>query len=635
MSNLGGFLLKKLLSSFLALALAVIAIVQFDTHSAVADTRITGAVTGKTVFIGSPSTISATATIGERAATAEWANFKFEIRAVQKATFSVLAVFSQQNTAPCGGTTSSPSGSSVTCTVALTSTRNVLYATNSVGTGAISNSLKITQTSGDSQLFRIRGWIDRNNNDQIDAYEPATTIQTVNTVDPRKAKAFYNFEVDPPRYTEGKVTGWIANGGLSNKATDLMDPTLISMKVHSCGPYSCTRISGATTYNFHPQLMRYELTTNVPTLSLGTYAVELYYQQDANNIVLLDTRIFDYKQRAPLGVKTEIVPQSGTALMPTGISAGTPSRLNTTMAGPGVSSFTYKATFSDEDKSLISNRPVYVFINAIDLVSTSQLRVNGMQVSTSNQDQIILRRDTDANGVLTLNIQYAGRSMEQLRIDVQVNGLRPYEFAYPGSEEAFVWDTTPVRTINLSSSSTSASSASPLTLTATVNGSLGGVANDGSVIFFGDPGFTFDTPVVPLAVGTSATSIVRVSNLAGEKGTGFVYAQTLSAAGWITAKLQLSWKDYGNELVVGEFAPVVIPVSQPNPSISVAGKLTTVNVSGLIQSDSVVIWKNGVPYSPIFSADHTSATKSFATGTKTSTFLVYVNGKLVLKRSSR
>jgi hypothetical protein len=605
--------------------------VALGAQPAIADSRVSGSVTGKTVFIGSPSTVSTTATLSDRAATAEWANFKYEVVAVQKASFSILAVYTQQNTAPCGGTTSSPSGSSVTCTVALTTTRNVLYATNAMGTGVFSNSVKITQTAGDSQLFRVRGWVDRNNNNQIDPYEPSTTVQSINTVDPQKAKAYYNFEVDPPRYTDGKVTGWIANGGASNKATDLMDPTLVTMKVHSCSLISCTRVSGATTYNYHPQLLRYEFSTAVPSLTLGTYAVELYYQQSPSINVLLDTRTFDYKSRAPLGVKTEIVPQGGTAEMPSGMSAGTIPSLKTTIAGPGLSAFTYKATFTDADKTLIANRAVYVIFNATDLVNSNQLRVNGLQVSSSNQDLIIIRRVTDANGVLTLNIQYPGRALEQLKIDLQVNGFRTYEFAYPGSEEAILWDTTPVRNISLSASGNTATSTSPFTLTAFVGGKLGGGAADGSVIFYGDSAFTFDSPVAPLGVGTSATSVVRISNFADETGTGFVYAQALSESGWITAKLQLSWKDYGNEVVVGEYKAVVIPVSAPIATVTSKGTYTYFSVTGLIPADVVIINRNGVLYSPTFNVEHTTASRTFTDGKKLMSYVISVNGKVVLK----
>ncbi len=632
---MGGFLLKKIIAVIASICLALTSAIARGAAPASADLRVSSTVTGKTVFIGSPSTVTSSATISERASTSDWANVKCEINAIQKVSFSLLAVFNQQNTSPCGGTTATVSGSTVTCSVSVTASRTVLYASVANGTGSISTSLKVTQTSGASQLYRVRTWIDRNNNDQIDPYEPTSSVQSINTVDPRLGKAFYNFDVDPPRFTEGKVTGWIANAGTSNKATDLLDPTLISMKVHSCGSYSCTRISGATTYNYHPQLLRYEFTTNVPALTYGTYAVELYYQQDVNNLVLLETKTFDYKTRAPLGVTTEILPQAGTVQLATGMSAGISPRLRTTMASPGTSSFTYKATFKDDDKTLIANRPVYVIFNLTDIVSPSLLRVNGVQITPVLQDQVIIRRDTDATGVLTLNIQYTGRALEQLRIDLQINGLRPYEFAYPGSEEAFSWDTTPVRTIGLSASGTTATSANPFTLTATVSGSFGGAATDGSVLFYGDSGFTFDTPVVPLALGTSASTVLRISNFAGESGTGYVYAQTLSSSGWITAKLQISWKEYGNEVIVGEVKPIITLISDPKAAISVKGKVTFVTVSGLAPTDIVVINRGGILYSPTFNFEHSIATKTFSTSSKPSIFLVTVNGKTVLKAYSK
>ncbi len=618
--------ISALVSTFIVFA--TLALV--SPTAANADSRLTASTSLKTVFLGTSSIVSTSASsVSEKTTSTDWNNLKHEVIATQRGVFTLKAEFSQKTGGVCNGTVTTPNAGSQVCTSVFSTKKNVLYTTYT-SSSATTSSVTFTQTAGQSQMYRIRAWIDRNNNDQIDLYEPSSAIQTISMVDPSAAKSYLHFGVEPPRFTEGKVTASISSG--TSRAIEMMNPDLVTMKVHSCDLRFCERISGATTYNYHPQLARYEFTTAVPQVGLGTYAVEMFYRKDASSNVLMDTITFDYKTPTPMGVKTEVVAQSSTTVLDTGMSAGINPRLRTTMSAPGVGNFVYKAQFSDPNPSLIAGRPVFVFLNTIDLANLSQLRVNGVQISTTNKDQVILSRSTDADGLLTLNIQYAGRAQEQLKIDIQINGMRPYEFANPGSEEAILWDVIEARNIALSASSSTGTSENPITLNANVFGPQGGAAVDGTVLFSGDSVFTFDTPVVPVSLGSSISTILRISNFSNETGTGFVYARTLSNGEWISAKLQISWKGYGLQVFVGSLPTDTITTPTPTITSSVVLKAGVIYVSvfGVSTSDSVLIVRNGYKYSAILSADKTYQYKNFTAGSvPTSKIEIYVNGKLL------
>lgn len=608
----------SIFSSFLAVV--CLAVVGGVAQPALADSRLSLSVSSQQVFFGTATTLTSSSQISDTS-NYDWSQMRYEILALQSKGFEAVAGITQSTASACAGTVSNVVGSTRLCSHAFSSKRVVLNAPATSGI-TLTNTLKLTQLSGDSQSFRVRSWIDRNNNDVVDPYEPASVAVSITTVDPQKARAYLGFQVDPPRFSEGKIVASTTAGVGFGRSVGILDPALVSLKVQNCGLRGCETISGALTYNSYPQLLRWEFNTPIAFHWEGKQIVELFYNQNPDLSVLMASKTFEYKKQLPEGIKTEIVAQTGFSTSSTEMLLEGPSRLNTTVVKPSVSNFTYAATLIDKNQALIARREVYVFIDLSGVKTPSNVLVNGIKITSTTRDEVLLRRFTDAKGRLELKFAYPSASVaERIEIDVQVDGMRPYELAQAGSEEALVWDLDSSRNLSLFTNNDRGTSTEPITISGIVYTDDREVIREGAVIFSADDDIIVETPVSTLNPTGRVETVIRISNLAAEVGQGFVVGQILTSTGWVSSNVLISWEGHGSTVTAN-----VLPIAtdlKGLTNVDVGLRETTVSVFGLLPSDSVVVLKNSAKYS--LKAVNGQASKVFYQ-TIASKYVVLVNG---------
>lgn len=623
--------MKKFFSSLIALALAFAGFTTLSTSAAVADNRMTISADTHNILIGSTATVTAAANFSD-GATYSWDTLRWEVAATQNTIFSAVASPFQKISSGCEGRLGIYNSNLQICS---TEFNAKLSSFSAPTTASYRNNMQfsLVQSSGQSQIFRVRAWLDGNNNGTVDPFELASPFTSIQTVEATEAKAFMNFEVDPPRFSEGKITATLSGGNSAYKAMDLIDADLIEIRVNICGTVSCSPISGSVSYNAYPQFLRWEFVTPVTFQYKGQYAVEVIYNQDANVSHVLETVNFDYRQHLPSGLKTQITPQSGTRSLTVKTDGTRAPRLSTTVANRSVDSFDYVATLVDKDAALVAKREVYVFVDLKDLNEPTDLLVDGVQIAAEDRDQVVLSRTTDANGVLKLKFEYPEPSQnEKVEIDIQINGMRPYEFSDPGSEEAFLWDIASSRGLSVWASDTSGTSREPITLYGIVQSEFGSPVQEGSVIFSAEPGLIVSKVAHPVSRSGSVSSVVRISNRAPEKGTANVIAQYLTPNGWASVKIPVSWTGFGKSIKVT--APTAKTVTKGLTHVEFSNYQAVFNVMGLDKSDVVIIYRNGVASKLKSNSTTGVATQTFGgTSTSKNKYRVTVNGKNVYTAS--
>jgi hypothetical protein len=500
------------------------------------------------------------------------------------------------------------------------------------------SAIKVTQTEGSSQVLRVRAWLDLNNDNLLDSYELASTSVAISTIDPQKAKAFLDFEVRPPRFADGTITASIASGIAKYKASSLLDPSAITMKVFGCNEVSCESVSGQAVYNNTPSLLRYEFSSSVKFQYQGTYTVQLVYRQSQRNEVLLVSKTFDYTLQLPTGISTEIYKGEDGVAPSTSINGVRAPRQRFTNADTSITEFTYKLALKDKNQKLISNRAVYIFVDIKDIKRPKELLVDGVQIAqvstpsggtlSPSRDEIVLKRTTDANGIVSLKFSYASPSgQERVELDAELNGIRPYEFAEPASEEVFVWEAAPAKTLDLYASKNDGSSVSPIEITALALGARREPVSEGAVIFFADEGIQLDEVAPPLDEFGRAKTTVRIGNLAPKSGQGFVYGQILLPTGITTSKVAISWTDYGRTFKVS--GQPVETIFRELTQVEIRKTSTTITVSGLGIEDRVVFCKGTSCTGSWFKNANSKAIKTWPRGKKPARYQVKVNDAVV------
>lgn len=616
-------MVKKTSGFIAAAALVSLVLVGAVSEPAQADSRLGLSASSQQVFFGTATTLTSSSQISDTS-NYDWSQMRYEILALQSKGFEAVGAITQSTSSACAGTVSNVVSSTRLCSNAFSSKRVVLNAPTTSGY-TLTNTLKLTQLSGESQTFRVRNWLDRNNNDVVDPYEPSSAPILITTVDPQKAKAYLGFQVDPPRFSDSKIVASTTAGAGFGRSVGILDPSLVSLRVQNCGIRGCETISGALTYNSYPQLLRWEFITPIAFHWEGKQIVELLYNQNSNLSVLMASKTFEYKKQLPAGIKTEIIPQTGFSTSSNDSSLAGPTRLNTTYARPSVTNFAYSATLIDKNKELIARREVYVFVDLSGVKTPTNVLVNGIRIANTARDEVLLRRFTDTNGRLELKFSYPGASvLESIEIDVQVDGMRPYEFAQAGSEEAFVWDLDSSRNLSLFANREIGSSTEPITISGIVYTDDREVITEGAVIFSADESLILETPVSSLNATGRVETIVRVSNLATEAGQGFVTGQILTSTGWVASTVLISWEDFGNK-VTADVLPRATDLKGLT-NVDVGLKATTITVFGLSSSDKVVVLKNSAKYA--LTVANGQASKVFAQGI-VSKYSVAVNGVIV------
>lgn len=608
--------MKKLIALIATLIITFVMSV-LVASPAQADNRLSISPTSRVAFFGTKATLfTGISTSIPEYANYNWSRMKYEIEAQYSSPFTATVDAYQGNTGVWQVTTFSSKRLVVTASASVTSSSQSL------------NSLRLNQTDGEAQVFRVRTWLDRNNNDEVDPFEPVSGFSSITTIDPSKAKSYLAFQVDPPRFADAKISASIGGSAISKYS--IIDPTLVTMKVHTCGYDGCVRVSGGLTYNAMPQLIRYEFSTATNFRSEGVYVVELFYAQTATVNVLLDSETFEYKKKIPNEVSTKLS-------LPTGISAlVAPSasvkqvKTQLTTVPLSLESFTYTATLKDPDKALVTDREVYVYLDMKDIKTPANFLVDGVQVTSSVRDEVLLKRVTDSNGELKLNITYPDPTiLERVEIDIQINGIRPYEFSTPASEQALLWNIESSRTLALYLDKNQGTSISPVSVNAVILNASNEIVKEGAVVFTPDRHIILDSPAATIDSNGRATISIRISNLAPKSGEGFVTAAIVGPTGVVTNKLLVSWTNYGE----------IIKVSGPDQAkflstfvkVSVLKKTATVSVNGLALTDVVTICQNSKCVKSVRPANQTFTFKNFVhiSGAK---YLVRINGIQIFSR---
>lgn len=633
--EIGGFNLKKITAAILStLSLSLMGLFAPDVASA--DNRLNISLSSEAVFLGSAATVTISPSYLPDAANYNWGKFKYEVVAQKSSGFNAKADVYQSARQDCTGSFGTVSGVGQACSTSFTGQRTVFNG--NLASSSTLSSMKLTQIDGPSQVLRVRAWIDRDNDDLLSPYELSTAQISITTVDPKKAKAFLDFEVRPPRFADGTISASIASGFAKYKASSLIDPSAIVMKVYGCNEISCEAVSGQAAYNNHPSLLRYEFSSAVKFQYQGTYTVQLVYRQSQDNEVVLATKTFDYTLQLPSGITTEVVKDNESTLSSGSSSATRAPRQRITNADTSIVDFEYKLTLKDKNPKFVSSRTVYFFVDIKDIKKPKDLLVDGLQIAqvstpsggvlTPSRDEIVLKRTTDANGLAVLRFSYLSPGPnERIEIDAEVNGIRPYEFAEPASEEVVVWEAAPPKTLDLYSSNNEGSSLSPVEITALALNSKGEPVTDGAVIFYADEGIQLDEVAPPLDdLGRSRTTL-RISNHATKTGQGFIYGQILLPTGITTSKLAVSWTDYGRIFKVGGQPAEVI--FRELTEVQINKTSTTITVSGLSLEDRVVFCKGTSCTGPIMKNINAKATRTWQRGKKTALYQVKINGVLV------
>jgi hypothetical protein len=586
---------KKIIAGIVASLISLFSFVVSATP-ANADNRITISAKTNAALYGSGAFI--TSSLGyinnvygvENFSSYNWAKMKYEVQSLSSGNFVAKAEVGQE-TYLCNGITSSNINfrPGRTCITEFSNRRIVLNANTSVtSNGATLSQMKITQLSGEGQIFRIRSWVDSNNNDSVDPFEPASTYVSISGIDPKSVKNYLAFQVDPPRFSEGKIVASI--GENVSGAIGVIDPTLVTVKVHACGVslVSCKRVSGSLTYNSMPQLLRYEFISETEFQSQGIYAIELFYQQDANTSILLQSKNFDYSKQVPTGVKTQILPRSNTKIISELNRPDRQVKTEVTLANLAVDSFVYQANLVDSDSKLTAKRDVYVYLDLKEIKTPADFLVDGVRVTSKIRDEVVLKRTTDESGQLKLLFEYPEPSaLERVEIDLQVNGIRPYELSQPGSVQAFVWDLGQSRSISMYSSSATGSSTEPITISSLVATDRREIVSDAGIVFTADEGIVLDF-TSPVYDRPSITEVLlRISNSAPESGQGYVTANSVSLTGLISSKILVSWTGFGK--VINVSAPTLNNMFKALTNVEIGSKSTTVTVYGAIASDRVTV----------------------------------------------
>lgn len=623
----------------LALVGIVVLVLSLISSPALADSRLGIGSSSSVVVHGTTATFTPHLSGVGESGNYDWARLKWDISpTVGQALVGTLSVW-QLNTGTCQGTTSGPSGSYRTCNTALSGNRIVANAATTYANGA-SATAKINAVSGEATL-RIRLWLDRNNNNQIDAYEPSSKVQLLQVLNPQNAKPFINFRMDPPIIGESTLRATVAAGSViapNHSTSGIIDPSKLSIRLTQCKLNTCTQISGSTTWLDHPQLQEYEFVAQAPFDPASGFGAELIYAESPTETYVIGADSFDYRSAAPVALETTITaPQGLLSTSSTDLPHKAP-RQNTFLAGDSLTAFVYTARARDEQGNALVNQEVFVVFDLKDFAAPTSIVVNGMQLTSGAKDRVLLKRRTNSQGIVQLNISTPTHGwLDRIGIDLLVNGYRSWELPGDGAEQVLTWDGDGQRRIELvfSKESNLGSSDRFVTVKARVTDGSGRAINGEKILFGGHPDLIIKEPVQTLYNGYAQVD-VGLSNLVDESGTSFVTALIIGEGGSIQVSQKLSWEAYG-ETLLGEQKLNPLSKSSVAPlgaSIKkLGGGVAELRVPGTSQALGVKFSLNGRGLAPQVEGGQLVRRVKLVPGMNL--FKIYVNGLLATEASIR
>lgn len=524
---------------------------------ALADNRLTVSASSSIVLQGTQATFTPSATAVSENSSYDWTKFKWEISLVSGKVPGATAAVWQLSTSPCSGAVSGVSGGSRTCTSAITGSRTVLSA-GATYANVGSATAKIIATSG-SGVYRLRVWLDRDGNDFIDPYEPASRSSSLQIVDPSQAKAFVNLQIDPPIVGKNTLRATVNPGsvvGANGNLTGILDPSKLSIELTQCSPRSCSAVEGVTSWVPHPQLLNYEFSTSLELLPNSGYSAKLIYTKAPGERFILANRSFDYRSETPASLQTSVSAPSGLTAKTVLSDPFSAPRQKTNLADGPLSAFVYTATLKDKLGKPVVGKQVFVAFDLKDVLNPDGVLVDGQQIAPTSQDRVYLSRNSDSNGEVKLNVTYVNHGwLDRIGINALINGFQSFEFQGGAGEEVVVWDNAPSRIISMQFSKATSTNESNrfLTLRVAVSDREGRVTNGEKVIFGAESPLIIDEPIQILTNGGASTN-VRLNNILEESGSAKVTAQIVGESGLEEAEAIVSWTNYGAS-IVGSFIP--------------------------------------------------------------------------------
>lgn len=529
------------------------------TQPANADTRLTINASTTAVLNGSGATITPSYGAVTEPAAGDWANFKYEVTALNSLGTSGSASTYQINTNPCTGVTSGASGSYRTCTTDLGSGRMVYNAGSTSQSNLYQSVLKITPQTGIGTTFQIRAWIDKNNNSRIEPYEPMSNRISVQSYDAGAAKAFFNFRVDPPLLLDNNLSAYLSAGrnnpavGGAATVTGIIDPSLLAVEILNCSAVPCTKVTASGVWNANPQLERLEYKSAVQFSAGAKFTFNLYYNpySDATfkTAVKLASRSFDYTSATLKNLTTEIIGSNLVTQVEESDATFRFDNQRQSYAQSGLSTFTYRARLTGLDSAPAEGKEVFINLDTKGMPTWNGFRADGVVLMEAVDDLVTLRRTTDKNGEVSVQFtvpkQAAG---SQLEIDAIIGGLKASEIPGTGAEEVLVWGMDSSRTLTLAFADDEKTDGTSLSLSATVRSSKGDVFANEKVIFGSESDLVIGTPISSVNNSGTATTTVKVSPLASKEGSGYVTAQILSGGRMTEVKALVTWSDFGRNI---------------------------------------------------------------------------------------
>lgn len=576
---------KSALIAILALIAASLA-----PLGAQADTRVTLTQEANAALIGTPVKFnpaiqSSTADYSSY----DWSEFKYEIYARDKGEVKASATVQQISGSACAGVTGATAGGWTACTYEIGSSRTVLKASASLHTNAQYATLTLTANGHSNKTFEVRAWLDRNSNNQRDAYEPSSIKYFLNTYDPETAKHFIRWDVDPISAVDSRVVAWM------NSGVAMVDRTKLSVKVTKCDVRGCTELEPAGVWNFHPQLNQYEFVSSLTYEWWLGARVDLYYAKSISNKVLLGSQTYDYTKRDYVSASTELDTKGAAFLAENKeFEPNAYPRQRLTALETATESFDYKLTLKDLNGQPAKGKVVDLIFDTKDMSEILDFRVEGARVSSIKRDLIYVSRKTDDLGQIVVSVSnLTPQTSDRLEIDFILEGFRSSELPGGATEEVIEWGFDRSRGIVLE--------AKPRTDTNVQLDLRATVTNAGGSFVVGETILTHVEFPLVITNSTNMTSAtgqqlfsLGLNTRAFGQGTSKLTLQIPSKSGLVTETYTIPWDATKREILLADSETLESIAAGYSTAISHLKTVATLTVNDIAFDGVFDFYLNGV-----------------------------------------
>jgi hypothetical protein len=584
--------------------------------------------TSNAVLSGTSTTISVSQNVTE-STSYDWTRFKFEVVALDAVSYRGSAKYGQNTSTACEGSWAAVVTNIRACTVEFEGRRNVFNSStlSASNTSLTYSTLNLTFKAGASVRFNVRAWLDRDGDGQIDPYEPMSDTSLISVFDVSKAKAFIDFEVDPPSYTASSITSWVSTNSSAVKtygSIGLMDPSLFHVRLLRCTETTCTPGANSGSYVPHPQLARYEYSID-GSFSEGTWLlIQLIYYPYVGEEYVVDEQRFNYSGSTLSTIETAVSAPAGIQQFTYPSTFGSWKAQSDFAANSLAKEFTYSAILKDKSGKPLANKEAFVYV---DLKGVAQVLdgnkntyipgtvyADGSRLASVARDQVILRRVTDANGAIAVKFTNPNPSFRDvIELNVLSDGHFASDLAERSPKTVITWGLDTSRKVALSFPTYRPGADGSLAMTVTVTNQYGELVPDERVVFdAADPLLLSATTATLSSVGTASVNIT-LSQLQVGLGSGALTASVVAKDGTISstsapifwnAKRTLWSSAAGVEAGPVNYAGGAGSLTIDMPEVVPAGKSVTATVTLLdaqgwevdTPSNSITISETGAGY---------------------------------------